>query len=202
MKRIIDIASSLIATLLSLPVMALIALVIATERNGPVIFRQERIGMNKKRFTMYKFRTMYHRSPLEIEQPKEGVVSTGKDNRITPIGRLLRATSLDELPQLFNVLNGTMSLVGPRPVLPEQMLAIPWRFMCRFNLRPGITGWAQVNGRRGLDWMKQLELDTWYAKNQNFRLDIGILLKTIQVVFCGSGIYGSAKNNWRSYLPR
>lgn len=202
MKRILDILLVLAAMPVALPSMAVISFLIAAGRDGLVFFRQVRIGRYKKPFTIYKFRTMCDRRTEEIDQFREGVLTAGSDHRITPLGRILRATSLDELPQLFNVLNGTMSLVGPRPVLPEQLMAIPSEFYGRFLVRSGITGWAQVNGRRNLDWMKQLELDSWYARHHSLLVDMRILFKTACIVLRGSGTYGSARNNWRNYLPK
>lgn len=201
MKRTLDILLVLCAMPVTCLIMAVISLLIAVKRDGPVLFRQQRIGRYKKPFTIFKFRTMFHRRSEEIDQFQEGVLTFGVDPRITPIGRILRSTSLDELPQLFNVLNGTMSFVGPRPLIPEQLLAVSSEFDGRFAVRPGITGWAQVNGRRSLDWLKQLELDGWYARNSNLMLNLQILFRTVWIVFQGVGTYGSVGNNWRNYLP-
>ncbi len=181
--------------------MMLITGIICAQRDGDVLFRQKRVGRNKELFTIYKFRTMRQRDPDKIDQINEKVIVTGKDSRITGIGRLLRITSLDELPQLFNIINGSMSVVGPRPMIPEQLLAIPNVRISRFSVKPGVTGWSQVNGRRGLSWPVQLEMDSWYAENENFWLDMKILFKTPFVVFKGSGIYNDASANWRSFLP-
>ena len=200
-KRVIDFTAAAIGLLLIWPVLGLVALAIASRRDGPVFFLQERVGQHKKPFTVFKFRTMSVRAPESINQLDEAVVEGGNDQRITPIGRFLRASSLDELPQLLNVLKGEMSLIGPRPMIPEQLLAIPDSLHGGFAMKPGITGWAQVNGRRELDWLARLELDAWYAENVSLALDIRIIFRTIAAVFQRSGIYGSAKSNWRSYLP-
>ncbi len=201
MKRSLDLIISTISLLLAGPILLLIAGLIALRRDGDILFRQKRIGLNRRPFTIYKFRTMRQRDPDKIDQLKEAVIASGKDARITSLGRFLRATSLDELPQLFNILNGTMSVVGPRPMIPEQLLAIPEDKTTRFNVKPGVTGWAQVNGRRGLSWPDQLELDAWYAEHASFLLDLKILLKTPFVVFKASGVYNDASANWRNYLP-
>lgn len=201
-KRLIDIAAAFVITIFTLPLTGLITLLIALGRDGPVFFCQQRVGRGQKLFTIWKFRTMRQRPSEQIDQMDEAVVTAGHDQRITPLGRILRATSLDELPQLLNVLNGSMSIVGPRPVIPEQLLAIPADYKQRFAVRPGVTGWAQVNGRRGLDWMKQLELDVWYVQHWSLLLDLRILWRTIWVVLRGSGVYGDASKNWRAYIKQ
>ena len=129
-------------------------------------------------------------------------MSAGHDPRITRVGRLLRVSSLDELPQLWNVLMGDMSLVGPRPVLPEQLDAIPEHLRTRFTVRPGLTGLAQVRGRRSLDWLQVLEADAEYAREASLALDLRILLRTVLVVLRREGIYGGEGENWRTYLAR
>lgn len=151
---------------------------------GPILFKQDRIGKNGKIYKMLKFRTMYEGS----EKQGLGVYSNDNDQRITKFGLFLRKTSLDELPQLFNIINGNMSLIGFRSPLTYH----PWnwedyssdqKFM--FNLRPGMTGWAQVNGRRTLHWDKRIELNCWYAKNVSFKLDVKIFFLTIARLFTG-----------------
>jgi lipopolysaccharide/colanic/teichoic acid biosynthesis glycosyltransferase len=201
MKRVLDLVIVLATAPVVVALLGLTALAVAAGRNGPVLFRQVRIGMGQRPFTMYKFRSMYVRSPREMDQLQERVLTSGQDDRLTPIGRVLRATSLDELPQIFNVLRGDMSLVGPRPVLPEQVPAIPAGHLTRFLVRPGVTGWAQVNGRRGLDWLSQLDLDCWYAKSRSLWLDVTILAKTLLVVLKREAVYGDVRSNWRNYLP-
>lgn len=201
MKRFLDLCMALVLLLLALPAMVVVAVLIAARRDGPVLFRQQRVGRGQRPFEILKFRTMRHRAVGAIDQVRERVVAAGNDDRITPLGRKLRASSIDELPQLLNVLSGAMSMVGPRPVIPEQVRAIPETHLDRFLVLPGLTGWAQVNGRRGVDWIRQLELDSWYANNRNLTLDLKILFKTVSVVLRGSGTYGDAKSNWRSYLP-
>lgn len=180
--------------------MFVIALFVRIDSVGPALFRQTRVGLGRKEFTILKFRTMEHRD--RIVQTREAVIEDGMDPRITGIGRFLRKTSLDELPQLINIIRGDMSLVGPRPVLPEQLRAIPPKYLDRFNMRPGVTGLAQVKGRRGLNWLEQLKYDVDYCTTWNFVSDIHILFQTVRVVFTGSGVYGSQEDNWRNYIDK
>ena len=202
MKRLFDITSSFLGLLILSPLFALLALWIKLDSAGPVLFRQKRIGRNREPFHVLKFRTMTHRDPAVIDQHAEQVVSAGADQRITRAGRFLRLTSLDELPQLLNILKGEMSLVGPRPVIPEQLEVVPHWFEDRFRVRPGITGLAQVRGRRSLSWEQQLEYDNDYARNPGFLRDIGILLQTVLVVVTARGIYGDESKNWRAYREK
>lgn len=196
-KRILDVVVSAAGLVVLSPVLVATALAVRLDSPGPVFFRQERVGLGRAPFEVVKFRTMTHREA--IDQHAERVVEGNADARITRVGRLLRVSSLDELPQLINVLKGEMSLVGPRPVLPEQVEVVPEDRMARFDVRPGITGLAQVNGRRSLDWMEQLAYDADYARAPGVRRDLGILLRTVKVVFTGSGIYADASKNWRAY---
>ncbi len=199
MKRIFDITASLLGFLILSPFFALLALWIKLDSAGPVFFRQKRIGRGRHAFYVLKFRTMTHRDPDTIDQHAEQVVSAAADQRITNAGRFLRMTSLDELPQLINILKGDMSLVGPRPVIPEQLEVVPHWFDDRFLVRPGITGLAQVRGRRSLSWEEQLEYDTAYARRPGLIRDLGILLQTVWVVLTAKGIYGDESKNWRAY---
>ncbi|WP_111656358.1 sugar transferase [Isoalcanivorax indicus] len=198
-KRAFDILSCGAALLLlSLPLLA-IALWIRLDSKGPALFLQNRVGKDAQLFRIYKFRTMVDRAPDQIDQHAEKVISEGDDPRITRAGRFLRATSLDELPQLINMLKGDMSIVGPRPIIPEQLEVVPPEHMDRFNVRPGLTGLAQVRGRRSLGWLEQLQADSEYVQNYGFWYDIGIILKTVVVVLKGSGVYGGEGQNWRAY---
>lgn len=197
MKRVLDIIAAGAGLAVLSPVLAAIAAAIKLDSPGPVFFRQQRVGQHRALFEVVKFRTMTHRE--RIDQHAEQVVEGNADARITRVGRLLRVSSLDELPQLLNVLRGEMSLVGPRPILPEQLEVVPEDRMARFDVRPGITGLAQVNGRRSLDWMEQLAYDADYARDHRLRRDLGILLRTVTVVLTGSGIYADASKNWRAY---
>ena len=171
-----DIIVSLIAIIvLALP-MGIIALLVKLQDGGPAIFRQERLGKGGKSFYILKFRTMI------IDAEKGGVYSDNKDPRVTKIGNIHRKTSLDELPQFFNILRGDMSFIGPRPPLTYH----PWPIteyteeqFKMFNVRPGITGWAQVNGRKAVEWNKRIELNVWYVENVSLWLDIKILFMTV-----------------------
>ncbi len=181
-KRVIDIFISLVGLIiLSIP-MLIIAIAIKCDSKGPVIFKQERVGKKGKVFKIYKFRSMC----VGAEQTGSGVYSGKGDARVTKVGKLLRATSLDELPQFFNLLKGDMSLVGPRPPLTYH----PWTWdkyteeqKRMFEVRPGITGWAQVNGRKDVEWNKRIKLNVWYVDHVSLWLDIKILFKTVAKVF-------------------
>lgn len=181
-KRLIDIILSLIGITVALVPMLIIAILIKIDSKGPVIFKQQRIGKNGKVFNIYKFRSMC----VGAEKKGSGVYSGKGDARVTRIGKILRATSLDEIPQFFNLLKGDMSFIGPRPPLTYH----PWKWeeyteeqKRMFDVRPGITGWAQVNGRKGVEWNKRIELNVWYVDHVSLWLDIKIIFKTIGKVF-------------------
>lgn len=199
LKRGFDIFSSAAALLVLSPLFGAIALWIKLDSPGPVFFRQRRIGKDQQVFRIVKFRSMIERDPDTIDQYREGVITTGDDPRITRSGRFLRKTSIDELPQLWNMLIGDMSVVGPRPVLPEQLEVVPSEFMSRFDVRPGLTGLAQVRGRRSLSWLEQLAADAEYARNYGFFYDMVLILRTVYVVLTSKGIYGGEGQNWREY---
>lgn len=198
-KRLVDISVGSIGLLLLLPVLLLIALWIKLDSKGPVFFKQRRAGFKGEPFRIYKFRTMVDRPADAIDQLQEGVISQGRDPRITRAGRFIRATSLDELPQLINIVTGSMSIVGPRPILMEQKEVVPPSYMKRFAVRPGLTGLAQVSGRRSLGWLQQLWLDAEYIEKYSLSYDIGIMLHTVKVVVVGGDIYGGEGMNWRTY---
>ncbi|QFU01521.1 putative sugar transferase EpsL [Halomonas sp. THAF5a] len=198
-KRALDVTASLTALVLLAPLLGLLALWVRLDSPGPVLFCQTRLGRKGVPFALYKFRSMVVRE--SIDQYREAVVEAGRDPRITRAGRWLRVTSLDELPQLWNVLRGEMSLVGPRPLLPEQQAAVPVHLNRRFMVLPGLTGLAQVRGRRGLAWPDQLAADCDYVDAQSLWRDLVILLATVRVVFAAQGVYGGAGSNWRAYLP-
>lgn len=202
MKRTIDIVISAAAIAAISPLMILIAVWVKLDSRGPILFKQKRVGLNQKVFRIYKFRTMIDRDPDSIDQMAEQVIATGRDSRITPSGKILRGASLDELPQLFNVLRGEMSLVGPRPVLEAQLEAIPSKNLDRFEVLPGITGLAQVRGRRGLGWLSQLEYDSEYVHTKSTARDFIILIRTVSLVFGQEGVYADETKNWRAYLPQ
>jgi lipopolysaccharide/colanic/teichoic acid biosynthesis glycosyltransferase len=185
--RVRDIlASSLALLFLALP-MALIALWVKLDSPGPAFFRQERIGKDGKAFTIWKFRTMVDGAASR----GLGVTVARDDARITRAGRILRNLSLDELPQLINVLLGDMSLVGPRPTLRYQIEAYTEEQRRRLDVRPGMTSWAAVNGRNSLTWEERIALDLWYVRHRSFWLDAAILLKTLWVAFLSrEGVYG------------
>ncbi|MBQ3014325.1 MAG: sugar transferase [Clostridia bacterium] len=181
-KRLFDIVLSLlILIILALP-LAIIALAVKIDSKGPVVFKQKRLGLKGKEFNIYKFRTMC----VGAEQMGSGVYSGKGDSRVTRVGRFLRASSADELLQAFNVLKGDMSFIGPRPPLTYH----PWPIgeyteeqMRMFDVRPGITGWAQVNGRKEVEWHKRIELNVWYVDHVSLWLDIKILFMTVFKVF-------------------
>lgn len=181
MKRVLDLVVALVALLLLSPAIAVIAVVIRLRLGSPVLFRQVRPGLHGRHFTMYKFRTM-----------RDAVDARGRSlpdaERLTPLGRFLRSTSLDELPELWNVLKGDMSLVGPRPLLMEYLPLYTAEQARRHEVRPGITGWAQVNGRNTISWEEKFGLDVWYVENQSLRLDLMILLLTVKRVLVRDGI--------------
>jgi exopolysaccharide biosynthesis polyprenyl glycosylphosphotransferase len=195
LKRVFDVAASALLLLLLAPVIGFIALAIKIESRGPVFFSQERIGQHGQRFKMVKFRSMYQDAEWRWQEvakrDSDGRLlhKSSDDPRVTRMGRKLRRTSLDELPQLINVLRGEMSLVGPRPEMPYIAAEYePWQWQ-RFRVPPGMTGWWQVNGRS--DWPMHLntEDDLYYIQNYSFWLDLRILLKTVVVVLRGYGAY-------------
>jgi len=171
LKRLMDILASSTILFLFGPVMILTSIGIYLSMGRPVLFRQQRPGLEGRIFTLMKFRTMHE------GRDREGRLLPN-ERRVTPLGRILRHTSLDELPQLFNVLRGEMSLVGPRPLLPEYLPYYKDRERLRHTVRPGITGWAQINGRNRLSWDQRLALDAWYAEHQSMFLDLRILYLT------------------------
>ncbi|HEX3033488.1 MAG TPA: NeuD/PglB/VioB family sugar acetyltransferase [Bacillota bacterium] len=185
-KRLIDLlVSSLLLFLLS-PLFLLISLLIRLDSPGSAIFCQERVGLRGRLFTVYKFRTMANR-----DDEDNHYITDEEDPRITRIGKFLRRFSLDELPQLFNILKGDMTLIGPRPTLLYQVEQYSPRQRKRLAVRPGLTGWAQINGRNQLSWPERIELDIWYVENQSPGLDLMILWRTVSVVLAGSNLYGA-----------
>lgn len=183
-KRLFDLFAALLALVLLSPILIWVALKVRSRLGSPVIFRQRRPGLNGEPFDMIKFRTMLeaydeHGKPLPNEQ------------RMTPFGKWLRATSLDELPELWNVVKGNMSLVGPRPLRMEYLPLYNAQQARRHEVRPGITGWAQINGRNSLSWEQKFDLDVWYVDNQSFLLDLKILFLTVKKVVVKEGINAS-----------
>ena len=180
-KRIFDLFLVLLGLPLIFLIYLLLALLVLAKFNFPILFKQSRPGLHGKIFNIYKFRTMTN------ERDKEGVLLSD-DLRLTKFGKLLRSTSLDELPSLWNVLKGEMSLVGPRPLLVEYLPLYSTEQARRHEVKPGITGWAQVNGRNAISWNEKFDLDVWYVDNQSTWLDIKILYITIKKVITRSGI--------------
>ncbi len=181
MKRVFDVVVALAALVLLSPLVLGLAILVRSRLGSPVLFSQVRPGLQGQPFRMYKFRTM-----LVADGPDGKPLPDAQ--RLTTFGRFLRASSLDELPELWNVLRGDMSLVGPRPLLMEYLPLYSARQARRHEVRPGITGWAQVNGRNALSWDEKFELDVWYVDNRTFWLDIGILWKTLMTVMKRDGI--------------
>jgi len=180
-KRIFDFSASLLALVLLSPVLALIALLVRVKLGAPVLFCQQRPGLHGKPFTIYKFRTMTGARDAQGD-------SLSDAERLTRLGRFLRSTSLDELPELFNVLKGEMSLVGPRPLLMQYLDRYTPEQMRRHEVKPGITGWAQVNGRNVLTWEQKFALDVWYVDNLSLRLDLKIIGLTLWKILKREGI--------------
>ncbi|WP_436915527.1 sugar transferase [Acinetobacter gandensis] len=181
LKRLLDIVIASSALVLLSPVYALVAYKVKKNLGSPVLFRQLRPGLHGKPFEMIKFRTMKDALDLDGNPLPDS-------ERLTPFGKMLRATSLDEMPELWNVIKGDMSIVGPRPLLMEYLPLYNQEQAKRHNVRPGITGYAQVNGRNAISWEKKFELDTWYVENQSLWLDFKIMLKTIKKVLAKDDI--------------
>jgi lipopolysaccharide/colanic/teichoic acid biosynthesis glycosyltransferase len=186
-KRFFDLTLATAALILFSPMLVLIAVAIKLSSRGPVLFRQERIGWRGRKFRIIKFRSMVRNAPY-IRNPDGSAYSSDCDLRVTRLGRILRRTSLDELPQLWNVVRGEMSLIGPRPELAEGMRSYRPADFRRLNVRPGMTGWAVVHGRNEVPISMRRELDTWYADHAGFLLDCRILGKTIATVVVRQGI--------------
>jgi lipopolysaccharide/colanic/teichoic acid biosynthesis glycosyltransferase len=192
-ERAIDLVLAGAAALVTAPLVALLALLIRLESPGSAIYRQSRVGKDGRLFEIYKLRTMI--SGAEFTGAKLALAEG--DSRITRVGGLLRRYSLDELPNLWNVLRGDMSIVGPRPTLEFQVLQYTPRQRGRLAVKPGITGWAQINGRASLPWPERIELDLWYVEHRSLRLDVEILRRTMGMVLGGHGIYKGTTGGWQ-----
>ncbi|MDP9384981.1 MAG: sugar transferase [Actinomycetota bacterium] len=192
-KRALDVTVAGLALAASSPVLALAALLVRFESRGHPIYRQRRVGMGGRPFELYKLRTMVSGA----EAIGAGLAVDAGDARITRVGALLRRTSIDELPNLINVLRGEMSLVGPRPTVQVQVDQYTERQRGRLEVRPGITGWAQVHGRASLPWRERIELDLWYVEHASLRLDLQVLLRTARMVLGGEGLYRGETGGWR-----
>jgi sugar transferase EpsL len=181
MKRLFDLLLSCFSLLIFSPLILLVALLIRVMLGSPIIFKQQRPGQNGELFELYKFRTMTDKRNQNGELLPDHI-------RLSSFGKLLRKLSLDEFPQLINVIKGDMSLIGPRPLLPEYLSLYSEEQAKRHLVKPGITGWAQVNGRNAITWEEKFKLDVWYVENQSFILDMKILLLTIKKVITSDGI--------------
>ena len=193
MKRVLDVVLAGALLVITSPVLALSALAIRLESGGPVFYRQLRVGKDGGQFELWKLRTMVPGA----EAMGAGIYVLEGDARITRVGRLLRRFSLDELPNLVNVLKGDMAIVGPRPTVQEQVDRYTDRQRRRLEVKPGITGWAQINGRASLPWPDRIELDVWYVEHRSMRLDLRILARTARMLATGHGLYSEdLKQGW------
>ncbi len=192
-KRALDVLGAVLGLVLASPVLAAAALAIRFEGGGHFIYRQRRVGRDGVPFDLYKLRTMV----TGAETMGSGLIVDAGDDRITKVGGLLRRTSLDELPNLINVLRGEMSLVGPRPTVQVQVDRYTERQRHRLDARPGITGWAQVNGRASLPWHERIELDLAYLGRASLRHDLFILAASVRMVLTGHGLYRGETGGWR-----
>jgi len=191
-KRLLDLVVAVPLAAVSAPFLALLALAVRLESPGHPIYSQTRVGQDGELFSIYKLRTMV----AGAEFTGAGLAIQEGDERITRIGAFLRRTSLDELPNLWNVLRGEMSIVGPRPTLTVQVEQYTERERGRLAVKPGITGWAQINGRASLPWPERIELDLWYVEHRSLRLDLEILGRTARMVLAGDGIYKGENGGW------
>jgi lipopolysaccharide/colanic/teichoic acid biosynthesis glycosyltransferase len=194
-NRALDVAGSAVGLVLSSPFLAAAAVAIKLDDGGPVLYRQRRVGWKGEEFDLLKLRTMV----VGAERQGAGWAVNRGDPRITRAGRLLRRLSLDELPQFWNVLRGDMSLIGPRPTLTYQVEQYSTRQRRRLEVRPGLTGWAQIHGRAKLPWDERIELDVWYVENRSPWLDLKILLRTPLALFRGT--YKGETGGWKSTGP-
>ncbi len=192
-KRALDVTGAAVGLALSAPVVGIAALLIKQEDGGPVLFRQERVGLDGAPFEVLKLRTMV----VDAESKGAGYAVAEGDPRILRVGDLLRRTSIDELPQFWNVLVGEMSLVGPRPTLRYQVDRYTERQRRRLEVKPGLTGWAQIHGRAQLPWDERIELDVWYVEHQSLRLDLAIMLRTVGTLLSRSGTYKGEGGGWQ-----
>ncbi len=193
MRRAFDIAVAGTALVLTSPLLLAAMIAVRLETPGPAIYRQRRIGRDGRPFDVLKLRTMVDGA----EHIGAGLAVNQDDPRITRVGALLRRASLDELPNLINVLRGDMAIIGPRPTIPVQVEQYTERQRGRLALRPGITGWAQVNGRASLPWSQRIELDLWYIEHRSLLLDLRILARTAGIVLGGRGTYKGETGGWR-----
>jgi lipopolysaccharide/colanic/teichoic acid biosynthesis glycosyltransferase len=191
-NRALDVVGASLGLALASPFLAAGALAIKLADGGPVVYRQRRVGKDGREFELFKLRTMV----VGAEQQGAGWAVNRGDPRITRAGRLLRRLSLDEVPQLWNVVRGEMSLIGPRPTLAYQVAEYTPRQRKRLDVKPGITGWAQIHGRASLPWEERIELDVWYVENRSPAVDLKILLRTPRALF--GGTYKGETGGWRA----
>jgi lipopolysaccharide/colanic/teichoic acid biosynthesis glycosyltransferase len=192
MKRLLDIVLSGIGLVVCAPVLAALAVAIRLESPGHPFYTQTRAGWHGRPFMIYKLRTLVRGA----EFTGAGLAIQEGDDRITRLGRFLRRYSLDELPNLFNVLRGEMSIVGPRPTLLHQVEQYTERQRDRLSVRPGMTGWAQINGRASLPWSERIEMDIWYVHHRSIALDLRIIARTLEMVLTGHGLYKGESGGW------
>jgi len=186
-NRVLDLMVAAFALVLTSPLLAICAIAIKRDSRGPVLYRQCRVGQHGKPFDLFKLRTMV----VGAESMGAGLYIEDRDSRITRVGRILRRFSLDELPNLFNVIRGDLAIVGPRPTVQAQVDLYTAHQRRRLEARPGITGWAQVNGRTSLSWPERIELDVWYVDNRSLLLDVRILARTVKLLVTGHGLYST-----------
>jgi lipopolysaccharide/colanic/teichoic acid biosynthesis glycosyltransferase len=195
-RRAFDLLVGLAGSILTAPIVAILALLIRLETPGHPIYTQTRVGRNEQQFEILKLRTMVRGA----EFTGAGLAIQEGDDRITRMGQFLRRYSLDELPNLWNVVRGEMSIVGPRPTLAVQVQQYTDRQRGRLAVKPGITGWAQVNGRASLPWSERIELDIWYVNHRTLALDLRILARTVGMVLRGQGLYKGERGGWHGPL--
>jgi lipopolysaccharide/colanic/teichoic acid biosynthesis glycosyltransferase len=193
LKRLLDVALAAVGLALSAPVLAVLALAIRLESPGHPFYTQTRAGKDGRPFSIFKLRTMVRGA----EFTGAGLAIQEGDDRITRLGRFLRRYSLDELPNLYNVLRGEMSIVGPRPTLLHQVEQYTCRERGRLKVKPGITGWAQINGRASLPWSERIELDLYYVEHRSLSLDLRIIARTAELVLTGQGLYKGERGGWQ-----
>ena len=193
MRRAFDVLVAGTALLLASPLLLVAIVAIRLESKGHPIYRQRRVGKDGREFDVLKLRTMV----AGAEHMGSGLAVDEGDSRITRVGALLRRTSLDEVPNLLNVLKGEMAIIGPRPTVPVQVAQYTERQRGRLAVRPGITGWAQVNGRASLPWPERIELDLWYIEHRSLRVDAVVLWRTLRMLVGGEGLYRGETGGWR-----
>ena len=191
-RRALDVVVAAVALAVTAPLLLAAMIAIRLESRGRAIYRQRRVGLGGREFDVLKLRTMVDGA----EHIGAGLAVNTGDVRITRVGRFLRRTSLDELPNLVNILRGDMAIIGPRPTVPSQVAQYTERERGRLAVRPGLTGWAQVNGRTSLPWPERIELDLWYIEHRTWRLDLRILWRSARMVLGGDGLYKGASGGW------